>query len=199
MTEATVATPLLRRKALRRRVFMKSFGLFGFLAFFGLSVLLVGLSVFVYLGTERLSRDEVELAGEKGDALQTVLRGERELRVTLPCLIILAAIMACIALIIVTQIVHSIVVANRLIGSNSRKRRAVMEAAAGAKGGLERSNRGAGSDDLGSALLRNSRLITEVDAAKRRGDTTIGADGGADGGAAKAAADGAGSVTEAAV
>ena len=194
MTEVTVATPLLRRKALRRRVFMKSFGLFGFLAFFGLSVLLVGLSVFVYLGTERLSRDEVELAGEKGDALQTVLRGERELRVTLPCLIILAAIMACIALIIVTQIVHSIVVANRLIGSNSRKRRAV-EAAAGAKGGLERSNGGAGSDDLGSALLRNSRLITEVDAAKRRGDTTNGADGGA----AKAAADGAGSVTEAAV
>ena len=193
-----MATPLLRRKALRRRVFMKSFGLFGFLAFFGLSVLLVGLSVFVYLGTERLSRDEVELAGEKGDALQTVLRGERELRVTLPCLIILAAIMACIALIIVTQIVHSIVVANRLIGSNSRKRRAV-EAAAGAKGGLERSNRGAGSDDLGSALLRNSRLITEVDAAKRRGDTTNDADGGADGGAAKAAADGAGSVTEAAV
>ena len=142
------ATPLLRRTALRRRVFMKSFGLCGFLAFFFLSLLLVGLSVFVYLGLKRLAVDEKANPGMGGDeaALQSIRHSEQSLQYTLPVLLVLAAVMAVVAAVIVGQIIHAIVVAKQLgIGSVVRRRA---------------DNPARSTGDLSSSLLRNSRALS---------------------------------------
>ena len=142
-------TPLLRKTALRRRVFMKSFGLCAFLSFFFLSLLLVGLSVFVYLGLKRLAADEKANSGMGGDdaALQSIRHSEQSLEYTLPTLLVLAFVMAVAAAVIVGQIIHSIVVAKQLgIGAVLRRR--------------ADNHPPLSTGDLSSSLLRNSRALS---------------------------------------
>ena len=118
--------------ALRRKAFMQTFGLVGALSCLGVSVMLVGVAVFIFLGLQRLSGDEREVIGLSGDELNQLQKEEKALWITLPFVVVLALFGLCAAALIVGLIVHANLAVKRALSSREQQLRRAEKAVAAA-------------------------------------------------------------------